>query len=72
MKGLFWAGLLLLILGVGSLFISIPHTENHGVKAGDVNIGVQTHHSEPVSRAVSIVLIVGGIVLTLAAGAKRS
>jgi hypothetical protein len=35
-----------------------------GVKAGDVNIGVQTTHSERVSPIISIVLIAGGIALT--------
>ena len=43
MKALFAVGLAVLILGILSFFIAIPHSENHGIKAGDVNIGVQTH-----------------------------
>ncbi len=43
MKGLFVVGLAVIILGILSFFVAIPHSENHGIKAGDVNIGVQTH-----------------------------
>ena len=46
MKALFAVGLAVLILGILSFFVAIPHSENHGIKAGDVNIGVQTHDSE--------------------------
>jgi len=42
MKTLFALGLVVLILGIASLFIPFPHYESHGIKAGDVNIGVQT------------------------------
>ena len=43
MKALFVVGLAVVILGILSFFVAIPHSENHGIKAGDVNIGVQTH-----------------------------
>ena len=51
MKTRFWMGLSLLVVGVGSLFVSMPM-------------------AEIISRSLSIALIVGGIALTLAAGAK--
>ena len=57
--------LLLLVLGIASLVVPIPHTETHGIKAGDVNIGVQTSHSERVPPIVSVVLIAGGIALAI-------
>ena len=41
MKIVLFAGLLLVVLGIVSLFVPIPHTETHGIKAGDMSIGVQ-------------------------------
>ena len=75
MKILLFAGLLVVMLGIASLIVPVPQTETHGIKAGDVNIGVQTHHSERVSPIVSVVLIAGGIALTIAGartGTSRS
>jgi hypothetical protein len=66
MKILLFAGLLVLALGIASLIVPIPRTETHGIKAGDMNIGVQTSHSERVSPIVSAALIAGGIALTIA------
>jgi hypothetical protein len=66
MKALFSVGLLVLILGILSFFVPVPHSENHGVKAGDVHIGVQTTHSERVQPVVSIVLLAVGAGLMLA------
>ena len=66
MKILLFAGLLLLVLGVASLVVPIPHSETNGIKAGDLNIGVQTTHSERVSPIISVVLIGGGIALAFA------
>jgi hypothetical protein len=66
MKILLFAGLLVVVLGIASLIVPVPQTETHGIKAGDVNIGVQTHHSERVSPIISVVLIAGGIALTIA------
>ena len=66
MKILLYAGLLLVVLGIASLVVPIPHTETEGIKIGNTNLGVQTSHSERVSPMVSIVLIAGGIVLSIA------
>ncbi len=68
MKALSGVGLLVLILGILSFFVPIPHRENHGIKIGDASIGVQTEHSERVSSGVSIVLIVVGAGLMIAGG----
>lgn len=66
MKLLLFAGLLVVVLGIASLVVPIPRTETHGIKAGDMNIGVQTSSSERVSPIVSAVLIAGGIALAIA------
>ncbi len=68
MKIYLYAGLILVVLGIASLVVPIPHTETHGIKAGDMNIGVQTSHSERVSPIISVVLIAGGIALSIAGG----
>ena len=70
MKPLMIVGLLLLVLGIASLFIPIPHNENEGINAGDVHIGVQVRHDEKVSPIVSAVLILGGVGLMFAGGRK--
>jgi len=66
MKIKFWIGVLLLVLGVASLFISVPRKEERKVSAGDLSIGVQLQRRDRVPRAVSIVLIVvgGALILT--------
>jgi hypothetical protein len=66
MKILLLAGLLVIVLGIASLVVPIPRTETHGIKAGDMNIGVQTSSSERVSPIVSAALIAGGIALAIA------
>lgn len=49
----------------------IPRTEAQGIKAGDANIGLQTTQSERVSPIISVVLIAGGIALTVAGARTR-
>jgi hypothetical protein len=68
MRMLLYAGLLLIVLGIASLVVPIPHTERQGIKAGDINFGVQTSHSERVSPVISALLIAGGIALAIAGG----
>jgi len=72
MKIMVFAGLILVLLGIGSLLVPIPHSEKHGIKAGDVDIGVETTQSERVSPIISVVLIASGIALTVAGARTRS
>ena len=72
MKILLYAGLLLVVLGIASLVVPIPHTETEGIKVGNTNLGVQTSHSERVSPVISIVLIAGGIALSIAGTRSRN
>ena len=70
MKPLTIVGVVLLILGIASLFVPIPHNENKGLSAGDVHIGVQVRHDEKVSPIISAVLIIAGAGLMVAGGRK--
>ena len=71
MKIILIAGLILVVLGIGSLLVPLPHSEKHGIKVGDANIGVETTHSERVSPIISVVLIAGGIALAVAGARTR-
>jgi hypothetical protein len=61
------AGLVALVLGILSFFVPFPHSEHHGVSFGDAHVGVTTHDDEKVSPTVSIVLVVVGAGLMIAA-----
>ena len=71
MRNLALVGVLLLVLGLLSFVVPIPHRENHGVKIGDSKIGVQTEHSEKLPVAVGIVLLGGGV-LALVLGSRQT
>ena len=60
MKALMLVGVLLVVLGILSFFVPVPHSEHHGVNIGDAQVGITTHEDEKVSPTVSIVLIVVG------------
>jgi hypothetical protein len=72
MKILLFVGLILVVLGIVSLVVPIPHTETEGIKVGNTNLGVQSSHSERVSPIISIVLIAGGIALSMAGARTRN
>ncbi len=71
MKILLLAGIILIVLGVASLVVPLPHTQTEGVKIGGASLGVQTTHSERVSPIVSVVLIAGGIALSIGGARSR-
>jgi hypothetical protein len=56
----------LVVLGVLSFVVPIPHTERKGFSAGDVSVRIQTQHSKLVSPIISAVLIVGGAGMMIA------
>ena len=72
MKILFTVGLIVLVLGILSFFIPVPHTEHHGLDAGDVHVGVDTKHSDLLPPAASVALVVVGAGLMVAGGRKRA
>lgn len=71
MKILFLVGIVVLVLGVLSLVIPIPHTDHSGIQAGGIHMGVETSYDEKVSPIVSAVLILGGVGLMIA-GKQRA
>ncbi|MGE0406333.1 MAG: hypothetical protein AB7O65_08540 [Candidatus Korobacteraceae bacterium] len=66
MKPMFWIGLVVLVLGIASLFVPFPNREHHGVEIGDAKIGVETTDSRRVSPLVSAALIGVGAVVMIA------
>jgi hypothetical protein len=72
MKPLFGVGLVVLVLGILSFFVPIPHSEHHGVSAGDVHLGVTTEHSDRLPYAFSIVVVVVGAGLMIAGKSKSA
>jgi len=71
MKSLYIVGVVLLLLGVLSFVVPIPHREDHSVKIGDAKIGIQTESSEKVPTAVSVVLLGTGV-LVLFLGLRKA
>jgi len=71
MRGLSLLGAVLLLLGLLAFVVPIPHKEDHSLKIGDAQIGVQTAHSEKLPTGVAAILLVAGIV-TLAIGIRHN
>ena len=72
MKALLVIGLLVLVLGIMSFFVPVPHTEHHGMDAGDIHVGVNTHHDELLPPYVGVILIVVGAGLMVAGGRRHA
>lgn len=70
MKVLFWAGIVVLVLGVLSLVIPIRHSEHSGIQAGGISMGMETHYDEKISPIVSAAMILGGVGLMIAGRPK--
>jgi hypothetical protein len=70
MKVLFWAGIVVLVLGVLSLVIPIRRSEHSGIQAGGISMGMETHYDEKVSPIVSAAMILGGVGLMIAGRPK--
>ena len=70
MRLLLILGLILLVLGIASLFVPIPVTEKHGIDAGPVSVGFETKSKKRVPAAATFGLLAGGAVL-VAVGAKK-
>ena len=71
MKALFFIGLVVVFLGIGSLIFPIPRSEREGISIGGVSLGVETRHEEKVHPALSAVMILGGLG-AMAAGKRRT
>ena len=60
MKPLSWVGIILIVLGLLSFVVPLPHSEHEGISAGGMSVGVDTHHSETVSPIISAAMILAG------------
>lgn len=72
MRAVFWIGLVVLVLGVLSLIVPIPHREKEGIAIGGLSIGVETRHEEKVPIVISAVMILGGLGSMVAARGKSA
>jgi hypothetical protein len=72
MKPLSWIGIVLVVLGLLSFVVPLPHSEHEGFSAGGMNVGVDTHHSETVSPIISAALILGGAGILIVSRGRRS
>jgi uncharacterized membrane protein HdeD (DUF308 family) len=70
MRTLAIVGIVLLVLGILSFFVPVPHNERHGMNLGDASISVTTHHDQVLPPAVGITACVVGAVL-LIVGMRR-
>jgi hypothetical protein len=70
-RALLIAGLVVLVLGIASLFVPIPVKQKHSVKAGPISLGVETTDYQRVPPAVSTVFIAAGLVMMIAGARKR-
>jgi len=61
MKGLLWVGLLVMLLGIASLFVPVPHGESEGFSVGGLSVDVETRHKETISPFLSAGIIAGGL-----------
>jgi hypothetical protein len=64
-------GLVILLLGVLSFFIAVPHRHDHSLKIGDSRIGVQTQRNQMLPTVASVTLVAAGI-LVLVIGSRKS
>lgn len=72
MRTLAIIGVVVLILGIASFFVPLPHSENHGVNLGDASLNVTTHHQEMLPPAVGGILCAVGAVLLIAGMRKAT
>jgi hypothetical protein len=71
MKALSWIGLVVLILGIASFVVPIPHRDREGVTVGGVSLHVESRTEEKVAPIVSAAMIAGGLI-ALITGTRKS
>jgi hypothetical protein len=65
MKARFWVGIAIVVLGLASMFVSVPRSERRQVSSGNLSIGVELQHRERIPPVVSAAIIVLGGALVL-------
>lgn len=72
MRTLAIIGIVVLVLGILSFFVPVPHNERHGMNLGDASVSVTTHHQEMLPPAVGGIMCVIGAVLLIAGMRKAT
>ncbi len=72
MRTVLWIGVVVIILGIASFFVTIPEKHREGIKMGGASIGVETTSSEKLPVYVGVILLVGGISMVLAGAKSRT
>jgi len=60
-----------LILGVLSFLVPIPHKQRESFSAGGISMGIETQHSQTVSPIISAVMILGGAGMMIAGKSRK-
>jgi hypothetical protein len=71
MRILFWAGLVVLVLGILSFFVAVPKHDRHGVSVGGASVGIDLKHNERLPPWAGGIMIAGGIFMMIS-GRQRS
>jgi uncharacterized protein YjeT (DUF2065 family) len=71
MKPLLWIGVIVFVLGIGSLFVQFPQREKQTMSPGGMSVGVETTHSQTLPEAASLVMVIGGLMMAAASGLFR-
>jgi len=71
-RTILWIGVVVMVLGLVSFFVTVPHKEREGIKFGGASVGVETTTSEKVPVYVSVILLVGGISMVLAGARSKA
>lgn len=72
MKNLFWIGTVLLVLGVASFFIPIPHTERERATAGGISLSIETRHEEKLPPIAGGLMIAAGAGMMIVARSRKA
>ncbi|HXN46687.1 MAG TPA: hypothetical protein VN893_08595 [Bryobacteraceae bacterium] len=70
MKILFWTGMAVLILGIGSIFVPVPRGQREGFSYEGVSAPIETSREQVMSPFLSAVMIMGGLAAMVAAKLK--
>jgi hypothetical protein len=70
-KQLFWIGLVVIVLGLISLVLPIPHSEREGFSAGGMSMGIHNQNSETLSPIISAVMILGGAGMVITGKSRK-
>ena len=71
MRAILWIGVVVIVLGVASFFVTVPEKHRAGIKVGDASIGVESTTNEKLPVYVGVILLVGGISMVLAGARSR-